>query len=315
MPSFRRLLVTATTTIGLLVTAGPALATPTVTGAHIVAHFDITKGQTPENITVRPDGSADLTFALAAQVARVGPTGRVQILAQLPTGAGCPLTGAPGVSTGIVQIPDGTFYVGLCTGSAGTQGVWRVRPDGSVKRFAALPANGVPNGLALDPLHGYFYMTDSYLSTVWRISLWDGTATAWATGPELAPDGFIGANGLKLHDDAVWVTNTQHGTLLRIPIRPNGAAGPIQQVASGLSGIDDFDFTGPGPDAPVLAAVNSQHLLVLIRRDGTWQTELTAADGLSNPSSVAVQGSKVYVDDSAFLTQQDPNLLVARLSR
>jgi len=315
MPRIRRLLSTAGVLAGALVAAGPALATPTVSGVHIVAHFDITKGQTPENIAVEPDGSADITFALAAQVARVGTNGRVKILARLPTGAGCPLTGAPGVSTGLVRMPDGTLYAGLCTGSAGTQGVWRIRQDGSAQRFAALPADGVPNGLAFDALRGVFYMADSYLSTVWRISLRDGSVTSWATGPALAPDGSIGANGLKLHDGAVWVTNTQHGTLLRIPIRPGGAAGAIQQVAYGLPGIDDFAFTGPLPGAQVLAAVNSQNEVVLIHRNGTAQVELTAADGLSNPSSVAVRDSTVYVDDSAFLSQRDPNLLLARLSR
>ena len=39
---------------------------------------------TPENLALEPGGSADVTFAEAAQVARVSPDGRVRILAQLP---------------------------------------------------------------------------------------------------------------------------------------------------------------------------------------------------------------------------------------
>ncbi len=63
----------------------------------------------------------------------------------------------------------------------------------------------------------------------------------------------------------MWVSNTQLGTLLRIPIRPDGSAGPIQTIATGLAGIDDFAFTGPGPSAPVLAAINRFSTVVLIR--------------------------------------------------
>ncbi|MFE7834866.1 hypothetical protein ACFU53_01960 [Streptomyces sp. NPDC057474] len=50
----------------------------------IVAHFDITKGQTPENIVLEPDGSADLTFSAARQIANVTKQGHTRILAALP---------------------------------------------------------------------------------------------------------------------------------------------------------------------------------------------------------------------------------------
>lgn len=46
---------------------------------------------------------------------------------------------------------------------------------------------------------------------------------------------------------------------------------------AGLAGIDDFAFTGPGPSAPVLAAINRFSTVVLIRPDGSQQTVLTAA--------------------------------------
>jgi hypothetical protein len=151
---------------------------------------------------------------------------------------------------------------------------------------------------------------------VWRVSIADGTVSAWASGPQLAPSGvlpFVGANGLKLHGGAVWVSNTQLGTLLRIPIRPDGSAAQIQTIAHGLPGIDDFAFTGPGNRAPVLAAINGDSTVVLIRPDGSQRTVLTAADGLSNPSAVAIRGSTVYVLSAAYFTQKDPNMLLANL--
>jgi len=135
----------------------------------------------------------------------------------------------------------------------------------------------------------------------------------WASGPDLQSAGFLGANGLKVHDGAVWASNTDKGLLLRIPILPGGAAGTIRVAASGVAAIDDFSFTSGAGDT-VLAAQNAISQVALIRPDGTHTTVLTAADGLSNPSSVAVTGHTIYVTSAAYVTGTDPNLLTAQLA-
>jgi hypothetical protein len=306
--------------VGAVTLAAPAdAASPPVSHPRVIAHFDLGQGQTPENIVLEPDGRADVTFALAAQVARVSRRGNVRILAQLPATAGkaCPvlgpLVGAAAFAMGITRDDKGTLYVALCTGSPQLQGIWRLTPAGSLSRIAALSSNGLPNGIALDKRHGLIYVADSLLGTVWRVSVADGAVAAWATGSQLSPMGFIGANGLKLHDGAVWVSNTDRGTLLRIPVRRDGAAGPIETVDTGLEGIDDFAFTGRGDDASILAAINGASVVKLVRPSGNSQTVLTATDGLSNPTSIAVGHDAVYVPSAAYLTQKDPNLLLARL--
>jgi len=305
----------------LAVAAPAAAASPPISNPRIIAHLDFTRGQTPENLALEPGGAADVTFAEAAQVARVSPDGQVRVLAQLPEptgGAACPVLGAllraPALTVGIARGHTGSLYVALCTGSPDLQGIWRVSPTGSASRIAALPPAGIPNGMALDDRHGYLYVADSLLSVVWRVSIADGSVVAWAAGPQLSPGGGLGANGLKLHDGAVWVSNTQAGTLLRIPMQANGSAGPIQTVASGLPGIDDFAFTGPGTRASILAAINRFSTVVLIRLDGSQQTVLTAADGLSNPSAIAIRGGTVYVLSAAYLTRTDPNIMLATLN-
>ncbi len=40
---------------------------------------------------------------------------------------------------------------------------------------------------------------------------------------------------------------------------------------------------------------------------------LTPADGLQNPTSVAVRGRTVHVFSAAYVTGRDPNLVVAYL--
>ena len=76
-------------------------------------------------------------------------------------------------------------------------------------------------------------------------------------------------------------------------------------------GIDDFAFTGRGNQ--VLAALNGPNKVVRIQPDGTSTIVLDAADGLQNPTSVALRGDAVYVLSAAYTTSTDPNLLRARL--
>lgn len=300
-----------------LTTVAPANALPAhgpLTDVRIATHFDLTAGQMPENISLLPDGSAAVTFAASHQVARITPRGETRILATLPEpadgGVNTPVLHFP-LATGIVHTQDGTVYVLYATGTADLTGLWRVRPGQDPQRIAALPADGLPNGLALDRHGKQFYITDSVLGTVWTVPTTGGTPTAWSTAPELASTGFLGANGAKVRGGALWVTNLDRGTLLRIPIRHGNRAGTPQVRAEGMVGIDDFAFTGHGGD--ILAAVNGPNTVVRIRADGTSTTVLDATDGLQNPTSVALRGNEVYVLSAAYTTEKDPNLLRAHL--
>jgi sugar lactone lactonase YvrE len=282
-------------------------ATAPLRDAREIAHFDVNAFQQPENITLEPDGAAVVTFSGAAQVARVGRDGSVSILATLPA----PATGTGRVS-GIVRGDDGSLFVNY--NAAGLTGVWRIAPHGGTPvQVVALPDVKAPNGLALDREADTLYLTDSSIGTVWRVSLRTRTASLWAQGPALVPpagSGF-GANGIKVHDDSVWVSNTGQGTLLRIPVGRHGAAGAVTTVAQGLTSIDDFTFTGNGDT--VLAAGNFVNQVNIVYPNGTHHTVLTAADGLSSPTSIAVRGSTVYVASAAYASRVDPNLLLAKL--
>ncbi|SEM03336.1 hypothetical protein [Streptacidiphilus jiangxiensis] len=306
-------LVALTLSLGAL--AGPAAASATATPAHVLAHFDFTEHQTPENLAVEPGGAVDLTFSVARQVARVQPDGKVRVLATMPLpkdgGANTPVLGFA-ATMGLVRGGDGTVYFLYAAGSRKLTGVWRLRPHGRPERIAALPADSLPNGLALDGHSGTLYVADSALGRVWSVPVGGGRATVWSDASELAAVHYLGANGIKVHDDAVWVSNTDQGTVVRIPLLPDGRASRDPQVwASGLDAVDDFAFTGPGPQ--LLVALNKSDQVVRVDQGGVVTPVLGPADGLENPSSLAVDAGSVYVASAAYLTHVDPNLLTASL--
>jgi len=283
-------------------------ATAPVSAPRVVAHFNLGAGQTPEDFALAPDGAADVSFAYADEVARVTRGGNTQIIGQLPKTGDCPVIKAP-VSLGIARARNGSVYAVDCTGNSDT-GVWRLRAGSAPVQIAQLPAGSFPHKMVLDDQTGELYIADSVLGVVWRVPAAGGTPVIWAQGPALQRTSVFGANGITLHDHAVWVSNTDQGTIVRIPVRADGSAGPIRTVVTGLAGQVD-DFTVLGNDDTILAALNPSSQVVLIRPGSAPQVVLTAADGLSNPTDVAVRGDAMYVTNGAYFTHNDPNLLVA----
>ena len=138
----------------------------------------------------------------------------------------------------------------------------------------------------MDEWSGSLYVTNSVLGVVWKIPADGGTPTSWATGPELQRTALFGATGIAIHHGAVWVSNTDSGTIMEIPIQRDGSAGAIRTAVEGLSGgLDNFVLLGN--DDTIIAALTLSNQVVLIDPDGQQQAVLTAADGLSNPTAVA----------------------------
>ncbi|WP_410595586.1 nuclear transport factor 2 family protein [Amycolatopsis sp. lyj-23] len=279
----------------------------------IQTRLDLNAGQTPENIVVEPDGSTDVSFAKGRQVAHIAKDGSARVLATLPRPAGgdhAPGTGFP-ATTGIARTADGTLYVNYSSGDASLTGVWRLRPGKAAERIVALTADSLPNGLAIDERGGQVYISDSKLKTVWSAPLAGGTAQKWVTDQLLASVSSFGANGLKLHNGALWVSNFDQGLIVRVPVTAYGAAGAVTVRARNLPGVDDFAFTDVGDE--LLVTLNPANQVDLVREDGFHTAVLTSVDGLQNPAAIALQGRNVYVANAAFSTGKNPNVLLGRL--
>ena len=296
----------------LIIPAGVAqAATSPASGVRVIARFDFAAGQTPEQIAFAPDGGFDISFAEASQVADISAAGQTTILATLPQTGNCPIFDLP-ITVGLARVPGGIDVVN-CDGNSST-GIWRVTPGQPPRQITRLPADAVPNEMIY--AGGYLYLADSALGVVWRISPDGGPAQIWAYGPALAPTSLAagpGANGLFVQNGAVWVDNTDRGTVLRIPILADGSAGPITTVASGLSseGLDDFTVL---PDNSILVPEYVANQVVVIR-SGVVKVLLTAVDGLNNPVDVKVRGGLIYIANSAYISGSNPDLLAARRSQ
>ncbi|MET9458850.1 hypothetical protein ABZY05_27830 [Streptomyces canus] len=274
-------------------------AKPVVADVRTLAALDFTAGDSPENFIVNPDNSLTVSTLGGHTAAgerpallRIDPSGRSTVI----------VAGQPGDAfSGIARDRDGTTYYNVVSDDASRAGVWKLPPGGAPRRVAALPTDGLPNGLALDPAGRTLYVADSNKGTVWAIPTSGGKATAWLTDPALAPDPSVpfGANGLRFHRGAVWVSNLAKGTLLRIPVTASGAPGRIHTVTSGLPGVDDFNFLNDRSDV-VFAAQNGLNQLAVVHPDGATETVLTASDGLASPTSVAVRGNRLYITDAGF---------------
>lgn len=321
-PDLRR---TATLGLAALLVAGAAapaaLAAPAhrAAGTHlgevlVIARFDRSAGQAAESIAPEPGGGAVIGMIPARQVVRVAPDGAVRVLVTMPLppggGGTTPIVGIP-VVTGVARSDRGNVYFLYSAGQGGLTGIWEVRPSGTPRLVVPLPADAMPNALVIDGVRDRFLVTDSAVGRILQAPLAGGAASVWSADPALAPDGFFGANGLKVHDGAVWASNSDRGTLVRIPLVAGGGAGRAQVRATGLAGIDDFDFTGRGTE--ILAAVNQAGELVRVGPDGTRETLLDKDDGMEGTTAVVVRGNRVYITNGANLAGDNPDLLLARL--
>ncbi|WP_454860103.1 SMP-30/gluconolactonase/LRE family protein [Promicromonospora soli] len=237
---------------------GRAYSGSVVTDVKTAAAFDYDAGEIPENITVNPDGSVTLSLlgscavcerTDAPQLMRISASGQRTVLA----------TGQLGEAiSGNTRGDDGTVYYSVfAPGNADRNGVYALGQDGASQRIAALPIGSGPNGLAIDPAGDTLYIADSFQATIWSVPVTGGAVTPWLTDAALAPVPTealpIGANGLRFHNGALWVSNFNQGTLLQVPVTPTGAAGPIRQVAGGLPNIDDLSFLTPWSDVVFVA--------------------------------------------------------------
>lgn len=233
--------------------------------AETIATFPGTGG---ENIAVSASGQIFATSFDDGLVYRLSPSGALSVFGH-----------APGPVAGAAFNTDGTLVV------AGISSVYRFAPNGAASLVTDIAGAGDLNGLAL-LAPGSFLVADDAAATIWQVNLSTGSASPWLTGGLLEPGSSgppIGPNGIKLFGGAVYISNTGAGTILRVPVLPDGSAGTPSIYASGLP-LDDFAF---GSDGSLFLATQVQNSVIRLSPDGTRTTIATSADGLLGDAALA----------------------------
>ncbi len=258
----------------------------------VVTAFDPGAGELPEGV-VATDGRAWVGLAPSGRVVSVDleGSGQVSAFGELPPPP------QDGFMTGLALGPDQRIYAALVSPDpAVTGGIYRLPAGGGkAELFASGPELAFPNGLAFAK-GGELFVTDSAHGSVVEIAP-DGTLGVWAQhdsllgqkdfcGPDL--NSFdIGANGIALGDDAIWVANNDKGAIVKIAFEPDGSAAEPEIVAGPdcdlLGGADGLARDAAGN---AWVAVNRQNRVVRITPAGA--IEIVAEGGaLDFPASLA----------------------------
>jgi sugar lactone lactonase YvrE len=278
----RSMLVGLVAVVGLSLCAGVAPAG--AADVQRLVSFDAALGETPEGLAIDKRGTFYVSLSPIGQLRAIEPDGTQRVVATLPVGSGFgPL--------GLAVDAPGNVYVAVATFEAATHGVYRVTRDGAATRLPGTAAIAFPNGLTFDD-RGNLYVTDSIQGAVWRIAR-GGSAEMWSQDALLLGDGStplpvpVGANGIAYRRRELFVTNTELGRIIRIPVSSDGGAGtPTLFAQSGaLGGADGLALDVHGD---MYVAVIAQSTIVRVPLDGgAVETIATAQDGIDWASSVA----------------------------
>ena len=271
-----------------------------------------------ESIAALDDGSFVVTAATRGELLTVSKNGETSILAKLPTGP-FDLGAFNGMLGGVVEGRDKAIYTLVLATEPQNRGLWRVDRSGNSSLWSGLPMQASGNGLALDH-QGNFYIADSALGMVWKIKPEGGPPSRWYEG-SLTGAGIDSrlptANGIKVSQSSVYVSNTRQKRIIRIQIRNDSSAGKATVMDEGIP-ADDFaiDNSGrlyltthpfntvvrlqpgepcaviadvssgiAGPTAAVFGAVPGDHSILYVLNDGGYSRPVKGG----KPSIIALE--------------------------
>lgn len=265
------------------------------------------------------DGSPDGWAPNTGQLWRVRPDGsKVRYGPQLDLSEYGLLTGVAIDERGRVFVGIDNFgaeYYGL-TEEEPAAGVLRVTPGGA-QWVMTLPLLAMPNGVEV--VDNSLYVADSYSGVIWKGPTGRRTTPAdpWLTSADagglLDRVSAFGANGIAYRNGALYVGNSDLGTIVRVPIGRKGSPGTPTVFARSplLMTADGVEFDGTRLWVTTFGDDAHPAGLVTVSAHGRVAAVRTPDGSLDYPTDVVVIPRGVLVANGAYLTGT-PNVTAFR---
>ena len=282
--------------------AGP---TPSPAAPSTLVAFNAAAGEFSEGVAVDDDGNVFASVSPQGRLVRIASGsnkaedfGKIEGLQEGDFGL-----------LGLTTDDEGNVYGCVRSKNPAANGVWRFdAASGQAERLSGSEKISFANSVIVDG--DTTYVTDTSgpdgEGAVWRIPP-GGSAAIWTKGGLLSGTGAagfgfkIGANGIDVRDDTVYVGVTETAKVVTIPINDDGSAGTVSTFAdlstaapggkpAAVDGIDIDD------DGNVYVAAPIVHIVLKVSSDGkNISTVADANDNLDGPASVAIGEDAIYI--------------------
>lgn len=295
MPPFARVLAAAVLASALASTAAHAQA----------ARGDITFADGrifPESLTSTRDGAVYVGSLGHNSVYRTAP-GSSRAEVWIPPGPGLQRVlgvfadEAAGVLWVCSSVPaDAPAGAGASPTALEAYGLTDAKPRAS---YAFPGGTGTCNDIAVSR-DGIVYATDTSGGRLLRLGKNAPSFEVWLEDTAA----LTGVDGIAiLGDGQVYVNNVRQSTLLRVPVRADGSAGPIQKLTTSrpISGPDGMRSVG----GQTLLLVEGGRLDEVVVSGQTADVRVLR-EGMAGPTAVTLVGDVAYVIESRLNLRTDP---------
>jgi SMP-30/gluconolaconase/LRE-like protein len=250
----------------------------------------------PESITIDHKGDIFMSLPLVAKVVELAPGSKT------PT----TFVNTPGAVLGVRLDEEGDLFAAVLGA-----GIFEVKAGTATPVLVGAPVSRPPappppeffwNGMAFDH-RGNLFVSESHFGEIWRLGT-DGSFTKWIVSdlllgttnpgpcgsvhPAIAAGfGIIGANGIffNKHGDML-VNNTDLGTVVRIPVNPDGSAGVASVLAGPSCTLWGADGGALDNNDNLYVAANSSNAIVKVDPRGNFSVFSTSSL-LNFPTDIA----------------------------
>lgn len=208
----------------------------------------------------------------------------------------------PEAPNGIVFDGEGAMWIGTGAGFGDPipNNVWRVGADGVPEHWVEIEEAKFLNGMALHP-DGRVVVVDSFSGGIYAIDNSQKTWSLWYRSDALKPEPGVrgpGANGIKFHDGAAYVSVTNKALLLKLQLDDAGEITDVVIFAEELL-VDDFIIDA---DGTFYLTTHPYNTLVRLSADGTNRRTIAGPEQGMVGSTACAFGRRAGDENGLYVT-------------